>query len=69
MTPVIRLDPEPDDALGPFEFIFPNPYCVYFHDTPSKGLFGRSARAFSHGCIRTEDPLDLAALLLEDKEG
>jgi len=65
----IRQEPGPGNALGRVKFIFPNPYFVYFHDTPSKGLFGRSARAFSHGCIRTENPLDLAALLLEDKEG
>jgi len=65
----VRQEPGPGNALGRVKFIFPNPYFVYFHDTPSKGLFGRSARAFSHGCIRTENPLDLAALLLEDKEG
>jgi len=65
----IRQEPGPGNALGRVKFIFPNPYFVYFHDTPSKSLFGRSARAFSHGCIRTENPLDLAALLLEDKEG
>jgi len=65
----IRQEPGPGNALGRVKFIFPNPYFVYLHDTPSKSLFGRSARAFSHGCIRTEDPLDLAALLLEDKEG
>ncbi len=65
----IRQEPGPDNALGRVKFIFPNPYFVYFHDTPSKSLFGRSARAFSHGCIRTENPLDLAALLLEDNEG
>lgn len=60
----IRQEPGPSNALGRVKFIFPNPYFVYFHDTPSKGLFGRSARAFSHGCIRTEDPLHLAELLL-----
>jgi murein L,D-transpeptidase YcbB/YkuD len=65
----VRQEPGPSNALGRVKFIFPNPYFVYFHDTPSKSLFGRSARAFSHGCIRTENPLDLAALLLEDNEG
>jgi murein L,D-transpeptidase YcbB/YkuD len=65
----VRQEPGPGNALGRVKFIFPNPYFVYFHDTPSKSLFGRSARAFSHGCIRTENPLDLAALLLEDNEG
>jgi murein L,D-transpeptidase YcbB/YkuD len=63
----IRQEPGPSNALGRVKFIFPNPYFVYFHDTPSKGLFGRSARAFSHGCIRTEDPLRLAELLLVDQ--
>jgi murein L,D-transpeptidase YcbB/YkuD len=65
----IRQEPGPNNALGRVKFIFPNEFFVYFHDTPSKSLFGRSARAFSHGCIRTENPLDLAELLLADKEG
>jgi murein L,D-transpeptidase YcbB/YkuD len=65
----IRQEPGPNNALGRVKFIFPNQFFVYFHDTPSKSLFGRSARAFSHGCIRTENPLDLAELLLADKEG
>lgn len=63
----VRQEPGPNNALGRVKFIFPNPYFVYFHDTPSKSLFGRSARAFSHGCIRTEDPLHLAELLLADQ--
>jgi murein L,D-transpeptidase YcbB/YkuD len=56
--------PGPANALGRVKFIFPNEYSVYLHDTPSKSLFGRSERAFSHGCIRTENPFDLAELLL-----
>jgi murein L,D-transpeptidase YcbB/YkuD len=63
----VRQEPGPNNALGRVKFIFPNPYFVYFHDTPSKSLFGRSARAFSHGCIRTENPLHLAELLLADQ--
>jgi murein L,D-transpeptidase YcbB/YkuD len=56
--------PGPRNALGRIKFIFPNEYSVYLHDTPSKSLFGRSERAFSHGCIRTQNPFDLAELLL-----
>lgn len=59
--------PGPRNALGRIKFIFPNKYAVYLHDTPSKSLFGRSERAFSHGCIRTENPFDLAELLLQPK--
>ena len=44
--------------------MFPNRYSVYLHDTPSRRLFNRSERAFSSGCIRIEDPLDLAEQLL-----
>jgi L,D-transpeptidase YcbB len=44
--------------------MFPNPYLVYLHDTPSQALFERDQRAFSSGCIRTERPLELAELLL-----
>ena len=64
---MIRQEPGARNALGQVKFIFPNPYMVYLHDTPSKGLFARSERAFSHGCIRTENPLDLAAHLLDDQ--
>jgi murein L,D-transpeptidase YcbB/YkuD len=59
--------PGPRNALGRIKFIFPNEYSVYLHDTPSKSLFGRSERAFSHGCIRTQNPFDLAELLLRPK--
>ena len=44
--------------------MFPNKYAVYIHDTPSKGLFARAQRTFSHGCIRVQDPFDLAGVLL-----
>ena len=54
------------NALGLIKFIFPNPSYIYLHDTPSKKLFNREIRTFSHGCIRLEDPLDLAKELLEN---
>jgi murein L,D-transpeptidase YcbB/YkuD len=47
------------NALGVVKFLFPNKYNVYMHDTPSKYLFNRTVRAFSHGCIRLEKPLVL----------
>jgi murein L,D-transpeptidase YcbB/YkuD len=40
--------------------MFPNDYAVYLHDTPADALFGRTQRAFSHGCVRLERPLDFA---------
>ncbi|MCK4990118.1 MAG: L,D-transpeptidase family protein, partial [Bacteroidales bacterium] len=61
----IRQEPGPGNALGEVKFIFPNKYSVYLHDTPSKYLFGKAKRSFSHGCIRTQNPLDLAEVLLE----
>ena len=64
---MIRQEPGPHNALGRVKFIFPNQYMVYLHDTPSKGLFTRTERAFSHGCIRTENPFELATLLLGDQ--
>jgi murein L,D-transpeptidase YcbB/YkuD len=63
---VIRQGPGPKNALGRVKFMFPNPYSVYLHDTPSKSLFNRTVRAFSHGCIRVEKPLELAEYLLRD---
>ncbi len=65
---VIRQKPGEDNSLGRVKFIFPNPYSVYFHDTPSKSLFEKDIRAFSHGCVRVHKPLDLAAFLLADQK-
>jgi murein L,D-transpeptidase YcbB/YkuD len=62
---LVRQQPGPDNALGTVKFMFPNEYDVYLHDTPSKSLFSKASRAFSHGCIRVQNPLDLAAKLLE----
>ena len=56
--------PGPRNALGRVKFIFPNEHAVYLHDTPSKALFGRAERAFSHGCVRVQNPFDLAEVLL-----
>jgi murein L,D-transpeptidase YcbB/YkuD len=47
------------NALGKVKFLFPNRYSVYMHDTPSKSLFKRNVRAFSHGCIRLQKPREL----------
>ncbi len=61
---ILRQRPGPRNALGRIKFMFPNPYHVYLHDTPSKALFRRPRRAFSHGCIRVARPLELAEILL-----
>jgi murein L,D-transpeptidase YcbB/YkuD len=60
----VRQPPGPRNALGRVKIEMPNPYSIYLHDTPSQALFGRPARAFSHGCIRTQNVRDFAALLL-----
>ncbi|MGF1660774.1 MAG: murein L,D-transpeptidase [Rubrimonas sp.] len=60
----IRQRPDAGNALGKVKFMFPNDYAIYLHDTPSKRLFDRDTRAFSHGCVRVRDPLRLAELLL-----
>ncbi len=52
------------NALGLVKFIFPNKHNIYLHDTPAKSLFKRESRAFSHGCIRLQDPFDFAYTLL-----
>lgn len=65
----IRQRPGPGNALGNIKFLFPNQHNVYLHDTPSKSLFSRSARAFSHGCIRVQNPMDFAdALLVQEPD-
>ena len=60
----LRQDSGGKNALGQVKFMFPNRFNVYLHDTPSKSLFAKDLRIFSHGCMRVENPLDLAALLL-----
>lgn len=61
----VRQLPGDDNALGHLKFIMPNPYSIYLHDTPSRYLFKKEERAFSHGCIRVDKPTDLAAVLLK----
>jgi murein L,D-transpeptidase YcbB/YkuD len=65
--PIIRQKPGSNNALGKVKFIFPNSYNIYFHDTPSKSLFNREQRAFSHGCIRLAQPKKLAEYLLQQQ--
>jgi murein L,D-transpeptidase YcbB/YkuD len=65
--PNVRQKPGNDNALGHVKFIFPNSYNIYFHDTPSRSLFNKQDRAFSHGCIRVQQPFDLAAYLLRNQ--
>ncbi|MDD7911860.1 L,D-transpeptidase family protein [Pseudovibrio exalbescens] len=60
----IRQRPGTGNALGDIKFMFPNRHNVYLHDTPSKSLFRRSARAFSHGCVRVQNPFEFADALM-----
>ena len=60
----IRQKPGNDNSLGKMKFLFPNSFSIYLHDTPSKELFDRNKRDFSHGCIRVENPKKLAMYLL-----
>ncbi len=64
--PVIRQLPGAFNSLGHVKFLFPNSFNIYFHDTPSKNLFGKDDRAASHGCIRLSDPIKMANYLLEN---
>lgn len=57
--------PGPANQLGRIKFVFPNEYAVFMHDTPAKNLFAEACRAFSHGCIRLDQPVDFAAQLLK----
>jgi murein L,D-transpeptidase YcbB/YkuD len=63
----LRQLPGPNNALGLVKFIMPNPFNVYLHSTPAQSLFGRSSRAFSHGCVRVADPIALAQYVLRDE--
>jgi len=52
------------NALGRIKFNFPNRYQVYLHDTPEKRLFSADKRAFSHGCMRVENPTKFGEIML-----
>ncbi|MDR2861631.1 MAG: L,D-transpeptidase family protein [Syntrophobacterales bacterium] len=58
-------DPGGHNSLGRVKFLFPNVHDIYMHDTPTRSLFKRTERAFSHGCVRLEHPVDLAEHLLK----
>lgn len=60
----ISQPPGDKNALGRVRFNFPNKFLVYQHDTPDKYLFAYSRRAFSHGCMRVQDPVKYAEVLL-----
>ena len=59
-----RQPPGPTNALGQVKFVMPNSKAIYLHDTNAKSRFNSKVRAFSHGCIRTQDILKLATILL-----
>ncbi|MBA2126817.1 L,D-transpeptidase [Hyphomicrobium methylovorum] len=61
--------PGGSNALGVVKFLFPNKHAVYLHDTPSKSLFTQNVRAFSHGCMRVRNPLELADAILGEDQG
>ncbi len=61
----IKQQPDPGNALGLVKFMFPNRFNIYLHDTPSKSLFSKDLRTFSHGCIRVQKPFEFAYRLLE----
>lgn len=54
-----------NNPLGNIKFMFPNSSYVYFHDTPFRDLFSKTSRAFSHGCMRIEKPIELAAFIMK----
>ena len=64
---MVRQKPGPDNSLGLVKFLFPNEHSVYLHGTPAQQLFSQSRRDFSHGCIRVQQPTELAAYLLRDQ--
>jgi len=64
----VKQAPSGDNALGRVKFMFPNGDSIYLHDTPTKRYFARDVRALSHGCVRVQDPLRLATLLLAPQQ-
>ncbi len=62
----LRQEPGSRNALGRIKFVFLNKSKIYMHDTPTRQLFDKPQRSFSHGCIRIEKPMDLAVYLLRN---
>jgi murein L,D-transpeptidase YcbB/YkuD len=65
----IRQRPGPRNPLGPVKFVFPNAEAIYLHATPEPELFAKTRRDFSHGCVRVEEPAELARWVLQDRPG
>ena len=63
----IYQPPGEANALGRIRFNFPNRFLVYQHDTPDKHLFAHDKRAYSHGCMRVQDPAKYAEVLLQHR--
>ncbi|HEX3495312.1 MAG TPA: L,D-transpeptidase family protein [Methylocella sp.] len=66
---VVRQPPGERNALGRIKFVFPNDFSVYMHDTPLRKLFASAKRAFSHGCVRVDDPFRFAETVLGRNNG
>jgi murein L,D-transpeptidase YcbB/YkuD len=60
----IQQPPGDDNALGELKFLFPNTHNIYMHDTPTRNLFEKDVRAFSHGCVRVQNPREFAQVIL-----
>ncbi len=65
----LRQDSGVDNSLGSIRISMPNPHSVYMHDTPSRNLFANDYRFLSHGCVRVQGVVDLAAWLLDGANG
>jgi L,D-transpeptidase YcbB len=61
----VRQDPSEENALGVLKILFPNKHAIYMHDTPEKAFFKRDIRALSHGCVRLQEPKQMAAAVLD----
>jgi len=66
---MVRQKPGPTNSLGLVKIIFPNPDNVYLHGTDAPQLFSQDVRDFSHGCIRVQEPAELAAWVLRNNPG
>ena len=66
---IVRQPPGERNALGRIKFMFPNQHAVYLHDTPTRALFANAERAFSHGCMRLDQPFKFAEVVLGAQSG
>ena len=66
---IVLQPPGPKSVLGRVKFSFPSQHTIFMHDTPDKWMFRPAQRTLSHGCLRVQNPMQLAEMVLKEDKG